>query len=63
MENLKYCMAFLGLRVAHSVAYIEIESPKLSYMRSLAWMGSVVCCLTLLIKAGNVLVDGKGMRL
>ena len=56
-------MAFLALRIAHSVAYITIETKKLAYTRSLVWIGSIVCCFTLLIKAGNVLVDGKGMNL
>ncbi|KAM0802432.1 hypothetical protein BDR22DRAFT_803250 [Usnea florida] len=63
LGNLEYCMAFLALRIAHSVAYITIETQNLAYIRSLAWTGSVVCCFTLLIKAGNVLVDGKGMKL
>ena len=63
LGNLEYCMAFLALRIAHSVAYITIETQTLAYTRSFAWIGSIVCCLTLLIKAGNVLVDGKGMKL
>ena len=61
LRNLKLCAAFLGLRVAHTVLYITTESQKLSYLRSLAWGSSVGCCLILLIKAGNVFVDGKGM--
>lgn len=57
------CGAFLGLRVVYTYVYIGVESPKLALVRTLVWMTSVGCCMTLLFKAGNVLVDGKGMRL
>ena len=63
LKNLKMCGAFLGLRVVYTYVYIGVESPKLALVRTLVWMTSVGCCMTLLFKAGNVLVDGKGMRL
>ena len=58
-RNTKISVAFLGLRIAHTILYIEIENRRLSHSRSLVWMASVACCLTLLFMAGNVLVDGK----
>ncbi len=60
---MKLCGAFFGLRIAYTVVYIGVESPKLALLRTAVWMTSVGCCMTLLFKAGNVLVDGKGMRL
>ena len=54
---------FLGLRLAYTFLYIGIESQSLSYLRSLTWMASVGCCMTLLIKAGNVLANGTRMVL
>lgn len=62
MMNLT-CGAFLGLRIAYTFLYIGVESRKFSFVRTLVWMTSVGCCMTLLFKAGNVLVDGKGSRL
>lgn len=61
LETLQMCGAFLGLRVVYTFLYIGIESRKLSFVRSLVWMMSVGCCMTLLFKAGNVFVDGKGI--
>ena len=62
-EKLQICGVFLGLRVAYTFLYIGVESPKLSFVRTVVWMTSVGLCMTLLFKAGNVLVDGKEMRL
>ena len=56
------CAGFLGLRAFYSVMYIAATDRKLQALRSLAWVGSVGSCLYLLIKAGNVLVDGSGAR-
>lgn len=63
LRNDKVCGAFLGLRVAYTFLYIGVESQNFSIVRTLVWNTSVGCCMTLLIKAGNVLVDGKGMTL
>lgn len=63
LGTFKICGAFLALRIAYMFLYIEVESMKLSYVRTLVFLMSVGCCITLLLKAGNVLVDGKGMRL
>ena len=63
LESLEICGAFLGLRTLYTFLYIGIDSPKLSVARTLVWNTSVGCCMTLLVKAGNVLVDGKGMKL
>ena len=55
-RNFKISGTFLGLRIAYTFLYIGVDSQNLSHLRSLAWMGSIGCCLTLLVKAGNVLV-------
>ena len=60
---MKLSAAFLGLRIAYTFLYIGVESQGLSYLRSLSWMMSVGCCMTLLIKAGNVLANGTRMVL
>lgn len=54
------CGAFLGLRMLYTVLYISVVDKTLSNLRSLVWMGSAGCCLYLMVKAGNVLVDGSG---
>ena len=56
------CGIFLCLRVVYTALYIAIEKHALSYARSFAWMASAVCCLYLLVKSGNVLMDGRGVR-
>jgi len=56
------CAAFLGLRAAHSVVYVMVADQKVSSLRSMIWMASAGCCLYLMVKAGNVLVDGSGAR-
>ena len=56
------CGAFLVLRALYTVAYIAVADKKLANVRSAFWIGSVGCCLYLMIKAGNVLVDGSGAR-
>ena len=56
------CGLFLAFRVMHTVAYIGIEDRKYMQVRSPFWAGGVGCCLYLLIKAANVLVDGRGIR-
>jgi len=56
------CAIFLGLRAVYTALYIAIENHALSYARSFAWMASAVCCLYLLVKSGNVLMDGRGVR-
>ena len=56
------CGIFLGLRVLHTALYIAIEKAALSRARSFTWMCSAGCCLYLLVKSGNVLMDGKGAR-
>lgn len=56
------CGIFLGLRAVHSLLYIAIEKHALSHARSIVWNASAVCCVYLLIKSGNVLMDGRGVR-
>lgn len=56
------CGVFLGLRTVYLSLYIAIERQALSYARSMVWMASAACCLYLLVKSGNVLMDGKGAR-
>lgn len=63
LENLQVCGVFLGLRVVYMFLYIGVDSQKLSFVRTLVWNMGVVCCMILLFKAGNVLVDGKGIRI
>ena len=50
--------AFLALRLAYLVAYFEITTPRLSYIRSLFWMTSVVVCMYVMVSAGNVMAKG-----
>lgn len=54
--------SFLALRTAHALVYVFVVDRKLSLARTPIWMSSVGCCLYLLVKAGNVLVDGMGSR-
>ena len=56
------CGIFLSLRAVHSALYIAIEKHGLSHARSVVWMASAGCCLYLLFKSGNVLMDGRGAR-
>ena len=56
------CGTFLGLRAAHAMVYVAVTDNALSSSRTFIWMGSVGCCLYLMVKAGNVLVDGSGAR-
>ena len=60
---MKLSGAVLGLRGAYTLLYIGVDSQNLSYLRTLTWMTSVGCCMTLLIKAGNVLANGTRMVL
>ena len=53
------CAAFLAVRVLYIVLYIQVESKKLAYSRSVAWAGGAGICLYLMVKAGNVLVGGN----
>lgn len=55
------CAAFLALRAAYVVVYITVEDRKMSSVRSLLWLGGAVCCVYLMVKAGNVFVDGRGV--
>ena len=55
------CGAFLALRAVYAVVYVVVADQKLSGIRSLIWMGSVGCCLYLMVKAGNVLVNSSGL--
>lgn len=45
----KFCLAYVAARLTHSYAYLNIETPGLSYIRSLAWWAgniTVSDCLT-----------------
>jgi len=42
-------------RVAYTVFYINNTDPKLADLRSVLWLVGVGQCMTLLIKAGNIL--------
>ena len=53
------CGMFLVFRALHAVAYVTVEDKKYALTRSPFWAGGVGCCLYLLIKAGNALVDGR----
>jgi len=51
-------VAFLGLRVAHTVAYVTISDRNLSFVRSGMYFLSTGCCLYLLVSAANVMAKG-----
>lgn len=53
------CGVFLFSRALHTALYITVTNKKLAPARSITWVASVVCCLYLLIKSGNVLVGGS----
>lgn len=42
-------------RVAFSLLYSYIESPSLSYLRSVAWWSGNISCITALVQAGKKL--------
>lgn len=46
----------LGLRLVYTLLYIGISKNKPSYARSMVWAGFVGTLVTVLIKAGNVVV-------
>jgi uncharacterized MAPEG superfamily protein len=51
------CAAFLALRTAYTVSYIQIEKRKLSFIRTGLWISGVTTCLGLIFKAGKVIAE------
>jgi len=49
---------FLALRVAYTVAYVQISDHKKSFVRTGLWASGVACCMYLIVSAGNVLRGG-----
>lgn len=45
--------AYLVLRVAYTVLYINTTTRKTSFLRSLTWAGSVLTLMGLYVKAGR----------
>ena len=49
------CGIFLLARAVHTIAYINTSNPRYAHFRSVVWGIGVICCLYLLVKAGNVM--------
>ncbi|KAK8869956.1 hypothetical protein IAR55_000525 [Kwoniella newhampshirensis] len=55
-------IAYFVLRCLYIIAYIKIDTPKMSFLRSIIYWGCNFCFLTTFVKAGNRLNE-SGFKL
>ncbi|OAL56528.1 hypothetical protein IQ07DRAFT_9786 [Pyrenochaeta sp. DS3sAY3a] len=49
------CGTFVGLRILHTVLYINTTTQKNSHLRSFTWVASILLLIGAYVKAGNAL--------